>query len=105
KRPGRHQAAAGRLDGEIEALQGPCAEQREIARLRENDLIDGEVLVQPDDAEADAAGDTLAVGEDEAHILLFPPDSDSLERLLGDPGELAPGIDEELLENSGSRPV
>jgi hypothetical protein len=75
KGPGRQKSPACRIDGQVEALQRPRSAEHEIARFGEDDLVDREVLVESGDAEADAAGDLVAVRDNEADVLLLPLDT------------------------------
>lgn len=66
QRTGRNESLSRRVHGEVETLQRSGAEQSKIPGLGENDLVDREVAGDPQDGEADAASDDLAVGHDEA---------------------------------------
>jgi hypothetical protein len=105
QRPCRHEASPGRVDGQVESLESPRTEEEEISGLGEDDLIDGEVLLEPDDGEADGARHVLAVREHEAHVLLLPAETDLLEQSRGGPRELASRIDQELLKDDRAAPV
>jgi len=80
-------------------------EELQVPGLAEDHFIDGEMLVEPNDREADASGDVLAVGKHEADVLLLPGDAELLQRLLGDPGELASGVDQQPRHDSRPRTI
>src|SRR5688572_20220979 len=55
-------------------------------------FVDGKILVEANNREADAAGHLLSVGQNKWHVLFFTADTDSFEHPLRDPGEFAPGV-------------
>ncbi|HXJ35475.1 MAG TPA: hypothetical protein VMS22_15685 [Candidatus Eisenbacteria bacterium] len=101
----RDQPAPSRVDDEVQPFERVRAEELRVSRLGEDDLVDREVPVQPDDREADAARDVLAVGEDEGDVLLLASDAEPLEGALGDPGELASRVDEQLRHDGRSAAI
>src|SRR5688572_5684492 len=88
------QALQAGIDPGSEAFEGPGSEQREIARLAEDGLVDGQETLGAQDHEPDRARDRLAVGHHELEVLLHWADARGAQERLGDPGVLGARIDE-----------
>ena len=97
---GGNKSFATGVDGQVQALQCSRAKKHQIARLGEYHFVNGEILVEPNDSEAHAAGHLFPVCENKAYILLLLPDTDSLQRFLRNPREFATRIDQDFLRRA-----
>jgi len=93
---GRHQLLAAGVHSQVQALQRPGAEQLQVARLPEHDLVCRQRPAGADHRESDRAHELLSIGHDEAHVPFFGFDADPIEVLPIDPGHFAAGVDDDV---------
>src|SRR5207302_8683423 len=92
------QALAAGIDRGIEALQRACAEQGEVARAAEDDLVDGLEVAAADHRDADVTRDPAPIRHHEVLIALEHVDPDRAQQALGEPRHLGAGVHEDLTD-------
>ena len=71
QRAGGNQPLSSGVDREIQTSQRPRSEEQQVAPLGENNLVDRKLPGHPQNGEAHAASDYLAIGQDDL-MSLFP---------------------------------
>src|SRR5207249_11606099 len=88
----RHEPLAPGVDRRVEALEGTCAEEAQVPRPCEDDLVDGLELPVTDERDAHVARDVAPIRRDEDLIALEDGDSELAEGRLRKPAHLRPAV-------------
>ncbi len=89
----RDEALPASVNDGVETLKRTSAEQLQVARLSEDNLVNGFKLPATQDRIPDVARDILTVGHYERLILLLHGHACLLQCLRGDPGDFRTRVD------------
>lgn len=104
-RPGGDQPAAAGVDARAESFECASSQERQIARLRENDLVHRFEIADAEDGVAGRARDALAVGHDEDQILLLDAHAGRAKLERGEPRELRACVHEQATDHGRLAPA
>ena len=85
-----------RINHEIQPFERARTQEQQVPLFGKDDLVSREVFADPENCEANAAGDLLPVGHYEWQVFLLSYDTNAFEDRLRNPRIFTPRIDQDL---------
>jgi hypothetical protein len=96
-RPGADELPRPRIDAQVEPFERAGAEEAEITRLGEDDIVGGRAALDVHDREADVSLADLAISEHES-VASLDGHAEILEDAARKTRELTPRVDEDVIQ-------